>query len=222
MPLAEANLAHPHRQAALCAKLNRAGVVFRFGVWQAPAHSDPEADHAAALAALFAQILQAEHDAQAARVAQYHAERLAAAQNDTERAKIRRAATQNPLLPLSFHPQAARSAPLDIRFIQPAASLRPSRDYAQAEFDPQNWFVRLYRAFNEPPYGLGSLPEADRRALWADFCENSYNHNGRAQYSRHPLSNYFDAGLEWWGIWCLTIHHPRRQTVAALAASATD
>ena len=51
MPLTEANLAHPHRQAALCAKLNRAGVVFRFGVWQAPAHSDPEADHAAALAA---------------------------------------------------------------------------------------------------------------------------------------------------------------------------
>ena len=129
---------------------------------------------------------------------------------------------------------------MDTRFIQPAASLRPCRDYAQAEFDPQNWFVRLYRAFNEPPYGLGSLPEADRRALWADFCEqtgllpeagisvrdwvrhNSYNHNGRAQYSRHPLSNYFDAGLEWWDIWCLTIHHPRRQTIAALAASATD
>ncbi|MFC2293014.1 MAG: hypothetical protein ACFNLD_07275 [Kingella oralis] len=200
MPLAEANLAHPHRQAALCAKLNRAGVVFRFGVWQAPAHSDPEATHAAALAALFAQILQADHDAQAERIAQYHAERLAAARNDTERAKIRRAAAQNPLPPLSFHPQAARSAPLDTRFIQPAA----------------------------------------RRALWADFCEqtgllpeanisvrdwvrhNSYNHNGRAQYSRHPLSNYFDAGLEWWGIWCLTIHHPRRQTIAALAASATD
>ena len=135
---------------------------------------------------------------------------------------------------------AARSAPLDTHFIQPAASLRSCRDYTQAEFDPQNWFVRLYRAFNEPPYGLGSLPEADRCALWADFCEqtgllpeagisvrdwvrhNSYNHNGRAQYSRHPLSNYFDAGLEWWGIWCLTIHHPRRQTVAALAASATD
>ena len=240
-----------HRQAALCAKLNRAGVVFRFGVWQAPAHSDPEATHAAALAALFAQILQADHDAQAERIAQYHAERLAAARNDTERAKIRRAAAQNPLPPLSFHPQAARSAPLDTRFIQPAASLRPGRDYAQAvrprshtaaqaEFDPQNWFVRLYRAFNEPPYGLGSLPEANRRVLWADFCEqtgllpeanisvrdwvrhNSYNHNGRAQYSRHPLSNYFDAGLEWWGIWCLTIHHPRRQTVAALAASATD
>lgn len=200
MPLAEANLAHPHRQAALCAKLNRAGVVFRFGVWQAPVHSDPEAAHAAALAALFAQILQADHDAQAERIAQYHAERLAAARNDTERAKIRRAAAQNPLPPLSFHPQAARSAPLDTRFIQPAA----------------------------------------RRALWADFCEqtgllpeanisvrdwvrhNSYNHNGRAQYSRHPLSNYFDAGLEWWGIWCLTIHHPRRQTIAALAASATD
>lgn len=225
MPLTEANLAHPHRQAALCAKLNRAGVVFRFGVWQAPAHSDPEATHAAALAALFAQILQADHDAQAERIAQYHAERLAAARNDTERAKIRRAAAQNPLPPLSFHPQAVRPR---------------SHTAAQAEFDPQNWFVRLYRAFNEPPYGLGSLPEADRRALWADFCEqtgllpeagisvrdwvrhNSYNHNGRAQYSRHPLSNYFDAGLEWWGIWCLTIHHPRRQTVAALAASATD
>lgn len=225
MPLTEANLAHPHRQAALCAKLNRAGVVFRFGVWQAPAHSDPEATHAAALAALFAQILQADHDAQAERIAQYHAERLAAARNDTERAKIRRAAAQNPLPPLSFHPQAVRPC---------------SHTAAQAEFDPQNWFVRLYRAFNEPPYGLGSLPEAARRALWADFCEqtgllpeanisvrdwvrhNSYNHNGRAQYSRHPLSNYFDAGLEWWGIWCLTIHHPRRQTVAALAASATD
>ena len=39
---------------------------------------------------------------------------------------------------------------------------------------------------------------------------------------RCDWSNYFDDGLDWWGVWCLTIHNPQRQTLSALAASATD
>ena len=129
MTLAETKLYPAYAQTALRAKLGRAGIVFQFGVWQPPAHSDPEAAHAAALCALFAQILQAEHDSQAERIAQYHAGQLAAAKNNTGREKIRRAAAQNPLPPLTFHPEAARSVPLDTRFLQSPDSLRPYRDY---------------------------------------------------------------------------------------------
>ncbi|MFH6973337.1 hypothetical protein ACG2K1_05325 [Neisseria sp. 23W00296] len=167
------------------------------------------------------------------------------------REKIRRAVGQNPFPPLTFHPETARSVPLDIRFLQSTDSLRPHRDYAQtvrphsraaaqSEFDPQNWFVRLYRDFNEPPYGLGDLSDTGRRALWTDFCtqtgllpdrgvsvrdwvrHNGFDSKGRAQSARHPLSSYFDDSLEWWGIWCLTVHNPRRGKVAAVAASVTD
>lgn len=251
MTLAETKLYPAYAQTALRAKLGRAGIVFQFGVWQPPAHSNPEAAHATALCALFAQILQAEHDSQAERIAQYHAGQLAAAKNNTGREKIRRAAAQNPLPPLTFHPEAARSVPLDTRFLQSPDSLRPYRDClqnirprshaaAQTESDPQNWFVRLYCDFNNPPYPLHDLSDTDRLALWADLCRqtgllpdngvsvrdwvrhNGFECKGRAQLSTHPLSNYFDDGLEWWGIWCLTVHHPRRQTVAAIAASATD
>ena len=37
-----------------------------------------------------------------------------------------------------------------------------------------------------------------------------------------PWSDYFDEGLEWWGVWCLTVWNPVRRTLSVLAASATD
>lgn len=251
MSLTPEQLHLPYRQTALRARLDRAGVVFQFGVWQAEPHGDPETVHAAALHALFAHTLQEWHDAQAARAGAFVRERLVAAKNENAREKIRRAVGQNPFPPLTFHPETARSVPLDIRFLQSTDSLRPHRDYAQtvrphsraaaqSEFDPQNWFVRLYRDFNEPPYGLGDLSDTGRRALWTDFCtqtgllpdrgvsvrdwvrHNGFDSKGRAQSARHPLSSYFDDSLEWWGIWCLTVHNPRRGKVAAVAASVTD
>ncbi len=39
---------------------------------------------------------------------------------------------------------------------------------------------------------------------------------------RSDWSNYFDAGKEWWGIWCMTVYNPRRGTLCALVASTTD
>lgn len=44
---------------------------------------------------------------------------------------------------------------------------------------------------------------ASRREAWSDYF-------------------YFDARLECWDIWCLTFWSPRRRTLGALAASATD
>ena len=43
-----------------------------------------------------------------------------------------------------------------------------------------------------------------------------------AHPERSDWSNYFDAGKEWWGIWCTTIWNPSTRTLAAIAASSTD
>lgn len=198
----------PHRQAALRARCNRAGVVFHFGVW----HSDDNADdHLAALSTLFAENLPCE---------------------------------------CTFNPAVARCVPLDNRYLQAPASLRPHHEYGKPvrpgshaatlpENDPHNWYLRLYRAFNNPPYGLHGLSDADRLALWTDFCTQTgllpqahpqvfdwIRHEVYAGHRRqpvsHPLSNYFDDGLEWWGVWCLTVYSATSHTLAAIVASATD
>jgi len=87
----------------------------------------------------------------------------------------------------------------------------------------------LCRNFRDPPYGtqlqvadfhewlqvLRLYPDERLQALdWAG--------DGDAEPHRSNWSNYFDDGKEWWGIWCLTLYNPRRRTLSALAASATD
>lgn len=87
----------------------------------------------------------------------------------------------------------------------------------------------LFRAFKHPPYGadvnetdfcewlqvLRLYPDVEMVVLdWVgDFQDDP---------QRSAWSKYFDAGKEWWGIWCLTLYNPRRQTLSALVASATD
>ncbi|MFJ3053582.1 hypothetical protein [Pseudomonas nitroreducens] len=87
----------------------------------------------------------------------------------------------------------------------------------------------LCRAFRDPPYGtqlqvanfrewlqvLRLYPDEELQVLdWVG--------DGDAEPHRSNWSRYFDDGKEWWGIWCLTLYNPRRQTLSALAASATD
>ncbi|XXF08114.1 hypothetical protein J3Q00_19310 [Pseudomonas sp. D2-3] len=87
----------------------------------------------------------------------------------------------------------------------------------------------LCRNFRNPPYGtalqvadfrewlhaLRLYPEEDMQVLdWVGDAE--------AEPQRSAWSRYFDDGKEWWGIWCLTLYNPRRRTLSALAASATD
>lgn len=95
----------------------------------------------------------------------------------------------------------------------------------------------LYGAFRRPPYNtkfaggeqeamevfqewieLLGLIEADQPQVidWVSNLAMDYE-NGK-----EPWSHYFDEGLEWWGVWCLTIWNPRSRTLSALIASTTD
>lgn len=87
----------------------------------------------------------------------------------------------------------------------------------------------LERAFLDPPYGtkleakafsewaavLGLLPADGVNVI--DWVGNPDEEPGRSTWC-----DYFDAGKEWWGIWCLTVFNPRCRTLCVLAASTTD
>ena len=103
--------------------------------------------------------------------------------------------------------------------------------------------LALYAHFREPPYGTefkgGELEAQElfhewRQALgleehdgvvvinWVKGFKLEWLDNEDAIPGRESWSDYFDAGLEWWGVWCLTIWNPKRQTLSALIASTTD
>ncbi|MGF6128673.1 hypothetical protein QF019_003897 [Pseudomonas frederiksbergensis] len=103
--------------------------------------------------------------------------------------------------------------------------------------------LALYGYFREPPYGTkfkGGEPEAKelfhewRQTLgleeqdglvvinWVKGFKREWLDNDDAIPGRESWSDYFDAGLEWWGVWCLTIWNPKRRTLSALIASTTD
>ncbi|MGM3275050.1 hypothetical protein [Ralstonia sp. 24A2] len=87
----------------------------------------------------------------------------------------------------------------------------------------------LERAFLDPPYTtkldaadfqmwltiLRMFPDEQVEVL--DWVGDPWNDPARSSWS-----SYFDDGKEWWGVWCLTLYNPRRRTLCALAASATD
>ncbi|UQY37422.1 hypothetical protein K8U54_06040 [Pseudomonas fulva] len=87
----------------------------------------------------------------------------------------------------------------------------------------------LCRAFCAPPYGT-QLQAADFREwlqtlrLYPDEGMQvlDWVGNADAEPQRSTWSSYFDDGKQWWGIWCLTLYNPRRRTLSALTASATD
>ncbi|AEF23689.1 hypothetical protein [Pseudomonas fulva] len=87
----------------------------------------------------------------------------------------------------------------------------------------------LCRAFRDPPYAT-RLQMTDFREwlqmlrLYPDEGLQVFDWVGNpdTEPRRSTWSDYFDDGKEWWGIWCLTLYNPRRRTLSALAASATD
>lgn len=103
--------------------------------------------------------------------------------------------------------------------------------------------LALYGFFREPPYGTrfkGGEKEAQKlfhewkNAIgleenigvvaidWVNGINTTWVDSKDAIPGRESWSNYFDYGLEWWGIWCMTIWNPERRTISALIASATD
>lgn len=103
--------------------------------------------------------------------------------------------------------------------------------------------LALYGHFREPPYGtqfkegepaaqklfhewISALGLERVRGVsainWVKGINTTWINSEDAILGRESWSNYFDDGLEWWGIWCMTIWNPERCTISALVASTTD
>lgn len=79
-------------------------------------------------------------------------------------------------------------------------------------------------AFSDPPYGLGfSPPEAQlvfdtiNQHVFGSFADDLEIMRWSSDWS-----NYFEAGLEWWGAYWWSIHNRSKHLVLVMAASATD
>jgi hypothetical protein len=104
----------------------------------------------------------------------------------------------------------------------------------------ERFYQAFFQALVDPPYST-RLSKAEQVQMFKKWCdliglieadEPKVFDWVNDPAERHPTqlgnadrcawSNYFDDGLEWWGVWCFTIWNPKKQTLAALMASATD
>ena len=195
---------------ALRQRLTQAGCVFEFTVCltdtELPASEDM---HRQALHALHAQVLRSRRA---------HAQTV----------RLRHPELKFQEEPLRWQPELATASAWN------ASSLRDPAEFSSTWREmPASDFERLFGGFRNPPYpmrwqdglfvewctALGLLPGEGVQVLdWVGQWKPTQG----ANRLRCDWSNYFDDGLDWWGVWCLTIHNPQRQTLAALAASATD
>lgn len=79
-------------------------------------------------------------------------------------------------------------------------------------------------AFCEPPYSLQLAPDEAQRIfdtinahLFTGFTDDL-----EIRRWSDDWSNYFEAGLEWWGAFWWTIHNRTKRQVVVIAASTTD
>lgn len=101
----------------------------------------------------------------------------------------------------------------------------------------------LYSAFCHPPHSarfkkgeseaksvycewlqlLGIDPQDDVVVInWVDGYEEKWGRLNGLVPVEQPWGEFFDWGLEWWGIWCLTVWNPRKNTLSVLVASTSD
>ncbi|WP_256679591.1 hypothetical protein [Pseudomonas sp. Fl4BN1] len=134
--------------------------------------------------------------------------------------------------PMRWEVERAQPRELDAEQIRQLTLIKPAGDS-----------LALYPAFSDPPYGtqfaekgecpeaifqqwlalLGLEPEAGPVVIdWVSNLELEWVTEARVGPEIPPWSDYFDEGLEWWGVWCLSIWNPERRTLAVLMASATD
>lgn len=82
-------------------------------------------------------------------------------------------------------------------------------------------------AFSQPPYGV-RLPGAEKQRLFNAINElifpEAQRHNivDWSSPELQRLSNYFEAGLEWWGVFLFTVHVPELERQTVISASTTD
>lgn len=199
---------------ALRRQLSEADCVFDFAVLDVAPQASIDLDlHRQALGALYLQIEDQRREARR-RLIQEHP----------------RYADLGEAPPMRWEVQRAVARELDAQEIQRlgTASVLPG---------PQ----ALYQAFIDPPYRtrfpedgeppeaifqrwlalLGLEPEARPVVIdWVSDLQLEWEVEGTA--ATEAWSDYFDEGLEWWGVWCLSIWNPERRTLGVLMASATD
>lgn len=201
----------PQLVKALRRRLSDAGVVFHFSVW----HAARGAAHRDAVQALFEQVIIPDFHRHQAKVAEYFATAIANESSPKQRHRLIKEAAEAAQQPLWLDLDAAQPLPLNTG----------------------DWLAQLRKSFLDPPYGLW-IAETERDRLWSEFCATTGVSAPQAEvvdWIRHtwrdrlgaravdvPVSNWFIDGWDWWGVWCLTIFDPANQTMAALAASATD
>ncbi len=97
----------------------------------------------------------------------------------------------------------------------------------RSDQDDQHTYA-LYAAFCDPPYGtrfsddtpqalfsewldlLGLEDGTDGVVLsWVDNFNLNWTASDEYDPARASWSDYFDDGLEWWGVWCLSILEPQ-------------
>jgi hypothetical protein len=82
-------------------------------------------------------------------------------------------------------------------------------------------------AFSSPPYGLQAEPDKVQ-GLFAAICEHirpaGLEHRIIDWSSPRlaEVSDYFKAGLEWWGVFLFSIHVPARRQLTVIFGSTTD
>jgi len=82
-------------------------------------------------------------------------------------------------------------------------------------------------AFLDPPYGLRGT-RAEKQALFDDICGLILPPGLDCTIldwccnDLQAVSDYFDAGMEWWGMFLFTIHVPSRRSLTVITASTTD
>ncbi|NWB25521.1 hypothetical protein [Pseudomonas gingeri] len=209
------SVAQPQRSAALRERMNEAGCVFEFVVSEVgPGVSPDESLHRQALRLLHEQIMT---------VAMAWHQQL-----------IRQPQHRDRAIPIvTWDLDQAKAVQLEKRWVRSLVRGGSVEEEGRG----------LYQAFCDPPYGtrfsggeehaqalfqewmdlLGFCEQDDIVVLnWVDGCLADLQASVDSPAGRVPWSDYFDAGLEWWGIWCLTVWSPERRTVSALVASATD
>jgi hypothetical protein len=82
-------------------------------------------------------------------------------------------------------------------------------------------------AFSEPPYGLQARPSEVQELFCAirDFILPRGSEHEISDWSSPRLteaSDYFTAGMDWWGVFLFTVYLPTLRRLTAIAGSTTD
>lgn len=228
-------------QQTLSLRLKKAGCAFQFKVDSWTQNTAPTAaDHQTAVISFFEQIIRPQYNDLRKQTHSGHLAMLnhlqshpnpKSHQQDLQRLR-KQMADDDARLTLQLMPERMFYVSLP-----PLSAPQSYQEMLQnRDWHTQNWGAQLCHQFMHPPYDLQNLDEKARLVLWQDFCDLcGLNHPQAHIYDwvRHQayaddfqegtlFSNYFDDGLDWWGVWCLSVYQPEAQTLAVMTASAID